>query len=79
MGLMSNLFGSKISFLINNFFNIMFITKCDICKKEIKDTKNKITAGAGNLLIGFSFCENCGQPVLRFLVKHGLAEKALKS
>lgn len=45
----------------------MFVTKCDLCKKEIKEQpinvrfRNYETA---------EFCEKCGLPILKFLKKH---------
>lgn len=48
----------------------MMITKCDLCKKEIKN--EKVTAG-----FGFSrkeLCQNCGLPILDFLKKHKFIE-----
>lgn len=45
----------------------MLVTKCDICKKEIKDGKHTVLAGVGNHFAANSFCLNCGKPVLDFL------------
>jgi hypothetical protein len=41
----------------------MLVTKCDFCKKNIKD--NPIIAGVGFHRI--ELCEKCGKPVLSFL------------
>lgn len=49
----------------------MLVTKCDSCKKLIKDDKS-IIAG-----IGFSrveLCEKCGAPISKFLEKNKLIE-----
>ena len=51
----------------------MDIKKCDFCNKEIKDHKNYIT-------VRFAFkwtelCENCGEPVLKFLKKNKIIDK----
>ncbi len=45
----------------------MLVTKCDICKKEIK--KEAIFASIGGFLSNQAFCLNCGKPVLNFLKK----------
>ena len=45
----------------------MLVTKCDICKKEIK--KEAVFASIGRFLSNQSFCLKCGQPVVRFLEK----------
>jgi len=52
----------------------MFVYKCDICKKEIKDDKEIRVSPAG-LLSRFTFCLTCGKPVLVFLKKHKLLEE----
>ena len=49
--------------------NIMLITRCDICKKEIKNRDNIVLAGTGSSFATNSFCLNCGRPVLNFLKK----------
>ena len=44
------------------------VTKCDLCKKNIKDDET-IT-----IRVGFSLraelCEKCGVPIIKFLKKH---------
>lgn len=45
----------------------MRITKCDLCKKEIK--KEPITAGVG-FFPKAELCEKCGGSILRFLKKN---------
>lgn len=52
-------------------FKTMFITKCDVCKKEIKKGEQHIIAGE-NWLSQFSFCTRCGKPIAAFLKKHKL-------
>jgi len=44
----------------------MWIQKCDLCKKPLKD--KYITAGFG--YDKKDFCIDCGQPVLKFLKKN---------
>lgn len=51
----------------------MHVTKCDKCKKEIKATEKKITAGIGWNVA--ELCEKCGEPVVSFLKKSRLLEK----
>lgn len=48
----------------------MFVYKCDICKKEIKDQEVTVRASQSN-----AFCRDCAKPVLAFLKKHKLVEK----
>ncbi|OGZ70406.1 MAG: hypothetical protein A3F47_00850 [Candidatus Staskawiczbacteria bacterium RIFCSPHIGHO2_12_FULL_38_11] len=50
----------------------MFITKCDICKKEVKD--HAVKAGLG-YLASAELCQNCGLPVLKFLEKNKFIRK----
>jgi len=42
----------------------MWITKCDTCKKEIKDTKAMIKIGYGGYLATKELCFNCGKKLL---------------
>lgn len=53
----------------------MFIAKCDVCKEEIKDYKNRIKVAAPGIFSEFAFCLNCGSPVLRFLKKNRFLAK----
>jgi hypothetical protein len=53
----------------------MQITKCDICKKEIKDYSEEINVSPLGRILGFVFCSNCGKPVIKFLRKNNLIEK----
>jgi len=51
----------------------MDIKKCDFCDKEIKDLKSYIT-------VKFAYkwtelCENCGDPVLKFLKKNKIIDR----
>lgn len=48
------------------------ITKCDLCKKEIK--KDPITAGVA-FFPRFQFCDKCGAPIFSFLKKKKLIEE----
>lgn len=45
----------------------MLITKCDVCKKEIKKREHIILAGIGGHFTTNSFCADCGKPVVNFL------------
>ena len=49
----------------------MTITKCDICKKEIKEDSGRVYANHRWPLSGHVFCLSCGKPVYSFLKKHG--------
>ena len=52
----------------------MITRKCDICKKQIKDHDEKITAGLG--WRASEMCLNCGKPILNFLLKKALVSKS---
>ena len=58
--------------------NHMQVTKCDICKKEIKGYKNEIGVRPPTGFVNFVFCLKCGKPLLKFLEKHNLGEKTNK-
>jgi len=45
----------------------MRVTKCDLCKKNIKD--QPIIAGVG-FFPNAELCEKCGKPIKDFLKKH---------
>jgi len=45
----------------------MNITKCDICKKVIKDGEKLRVSPEGGSFLGFEICSKCGEPVTRFL------------
>ncbi|HEY4474955.1 MAG TPA: hypothetical protein VJC06_03470 [Candidatus Paceibacterota bacterium] len=47
----------------------MLVTKCDICRKEIKNREHIVLAGTGSHFATNSFCSDCGKPVLHFLNK----------
>ncbi|MBI1866518.1 MAG: hypothetical protein HYS02_01995 [Candidatus Staskawiczbacteria bacterium] len=47
----------------------MMITRCDLCKKEIKE--RPITAGFGYWSKA-ELCKDCGSPIVKFLKKHKL-------
>jgi len=53
----------------------MNISKCDICKKRLKD--KPVRAGMG-YFTGNDFCLKCGKPILDFLKKHKLLDKEEK-
>jgi len=50
----------------------MLITKCDLCKREIKDKKEMVTAGVGWDL--YSLCPRCGKPIVALLRKRKLLQ-----
>ena len=50
----------------------MNLTKCDICKKNLKG--KSVKAGTG-LFGGNDFCFKCGKPILDFLKKHKLIKE----
>jgi len=50
----------------------MRISKCDVCKKEVKRGKS-IDISMG--LNFYEFCSDCAAPVFKFLVKHKLIKK----
>lgn len=55
----------------------MNITKCDICKKAIKDYGETMS-----VRFGFDhneFCKKCGLPVLKFLKKHKIIKRGSKN
>lgn len=45
----------------------MFITKCDICEKEIKG--EIVVADVGRQLTSRAFCISCAKPVVEFINK----------
>jgi hypothetical protein len=51
----------------------MLVTKCDNCKKEIKD-RNKEAVIVGLGWPEFSLCRNCGKPIIAFLQKRKLLQ-----
>jgi hypothetical protein len=50
----------------------MQVTKCDKCRKEIKDYRSQVKAGVAGMFGEHVFCLKCGAPVLAFLKKLGL-------
>lgn len=53
----------------------MFVTKCDFCKKNIKD--RPITVGFAHWN-GLELCEKCGAPILDFLKENGVLDEESK-
>jgi len=53
----------------------MHLTKCDLCKKEIKNSSHKVIAGIGYQFTGKELCLQCGKPVVDFLLKKKLISK----
>lgn len=56
----------------------MQVTKCDICKKEIKSYKEGVRVSPPVGFLNFEICLNCGKPIIKFLQKHHLGEKVKK-
>jgi len=54
----------------------MMITKCDLCKKNIK--QEPITAGIG-FFPKVELCKKCGMPIVKFLRKYKLIKKERKN
>lgn len=52
----------------------MQVTKCDICKKEIKDYKEEVRVLASKVISGTAFCLKCGGPIIKFLKNHKLIQ-----
>jgi hypothetical protein len=50
----------------------MQITKCDKCRKEIKDYRSQVKVSIGGIFGEHAFCLKCGAPVRAFLKKLGL-------
>lgn len=53
----------------------MRITKCDLCKKNIKG--EAVTAGIG-FFPQVELCERCGKPILALLRKYKFIERPKK-
>lgn len=51
----------------------MNVTKCDICKKEIKEIKP--TVRVNFRYESYEFCKNCNVPFVKLLEKHKLIKK----
>jgi len=56
----------------------MQVTKCDICKKQIKDYTEEISVSPLGRMSGFVFCPECGKPVMKFLEKKLSRRKSKK-
>lgn len=54
----------------------MFVTKCDLCKKNIKG--KPVIAGFG-ILDRIELCEKCGASILKFLKKKKLIKPEKKN
>ncbi|HLD38514.1 MAG: hypothetical protein A3G45_00985 [Candidatus Staskawiczbacteria bacterium RIFCSPLOWO2_12_FULL_37_15] len=51
----------------------MFVRKCDLCEKEVKDP---VVASAGFLSgAKLELCDDCGEPILKFLRKNKIIDK----
>jgi hypothetical protein len=50
----------------------MLVTKCDSCKKQIKNHDEKVVVGLG--WPQFSFCRGCGKPIIAFLKKRNFLQ-----
>ena len=54
----------------------MNVTKCDLCKKEIKEIKFAVRVNF--MYNGYEFCKNCNVPFVKILEKHKLVKKENK-
>jgi len=50
----------------------MFISKCDVCKKEIKKDRIDVRFSSFG---SAEFCDKCGLPILKFLKKNKLIKE----
>lgn len=55
----------------------MKITKCDVCKKTIKDNSNNVHIGIGacSVFNSFEMCSTCGKPILKMLKSKKLIDE----
>jgi hypothetical protein len=56
---------------------MMTITKCDICKREIKKDQPEFSLGiirGRSFFIHRAICLSCGKPITAFVKKHRLNE-----
>lgn len=51
----------------------MLVTKCDLCKRVIKDREEIVTAGVG-MWNRYSLCVRCGKPIVVLLKKRKLLQ-----
>ena len=56
----------------------MRITKCDLCKKTIKNWNKEIGVTQPGHISSFTFCLSCGKPVSEFLYERGLIKEFSK-
>ncbi len=56
----------------------MYITKCNICKKQIKNWNEKVRVEHKDAVDSLDFCLQCAAPVTAFLKKYQLLKKAEK-
>jgi len=54
----------------------MLVTKCDICKKQIKEREPSFYLRKTGLFESFEFCINCGRPLEKFLKNRKLIKSA---
>jgi hypothetical protein len=57
----------------------MRIEKCDLCIREIGDGEREVSVSSSPSYRSFTFCGECGEPVLKFLYKNKLMRKGEKS
>ena len=53
----------------------MQIRKCDICEQDISTKNGIMRVVAEDRWERFEFCEKCGIPIHKFLIKKGLVKK----
>ncbi len=56
----------------------MYITKCDICTKQIKNWNEKVRVEHKEAIDSLAFCIQCAAPVTAFLKKYQLLKKEEK-
>lgn len=56
----------------------MFITKCDICKKEV-GFGSEVRVDYSGISGIRSFCQDCAKPVIKFLKNQGFLKNEVKA
>jgi len=59
----------------------MFVSKCDICRKELKHGRPKgtVNIGVDRIWPTITICQACSKPILDFLQCHDLPKQQPKS
>ena len=64
--------------MTNDIMESMIITKCDICKVDIKDEKislNVVRKNTAPFFASFEFCADCSVPLKNFLKRNNLLKQ----